>query len=318
MCYKYTYDAWGNHRIYDGSALIYDSATGVIAAGYESHIAILNPIRYRGYYYDTETQLFYCNSRYYSPEICRWILPDNVKYLDPESINGLNLYCYCANNPIMYVDPSGHAWYDVFAWIGVGLFAAALTVATLGAAGIAIGGIAGGIIMGAAIGTLALGTAGAAIGAIGGMIYDVVESNAFGTSIWLWTKAGFGVGAIAGAVIGGAMGGVAGASLSGANNLMLWTGLGKNGATIAAQEAGKMGLKTIGQTFGGKIISMFPKAIANKMWIWASKLAVSTTSMSSITVLTGATIFPGSVYATYELPILIQRGIDIIRIIFLG
>ncbi len=172
--------------------------------------------------------------------------------------------------------------------------------------------------MGAAIGTLALGTAGAAIGAIGGMIYDVVESNAFGTSIWLWTKAGFGVGAIAGAVIGGAMGGVAGASLSGANNLMLWTGLGKNGATIAAQEAGKMGLKTIGQTFGGKIISMFPKAIANKMWIWASKLAVSTTSMSSITVLTGATIFPGSVYATYELPILIQRGIDIIRIIFLG
>ena len=99
----------------------------------------------------------------------------------------------------MYVDPSGHAWYDVFAWIGVGLFAAALTVATLGAAGIAIGGIAGGIIMGAAIGTLALGTAGAAIGAIGGMIYDVVESNAFGTSIWLWTKAGFGVGAIAGA-----------------------------------------------------------------------------------------------------------------------
>ena len=206
----------------------------------------------------------------------------------------------------MYVDPSGHAWYDVFAWIGVGLFAAALTVATLGAAGIAIGGIAGGIIMGAAI------------GAIGGMIYDVVESNAFGTSIWLWTKAGFGVGAIAGAVIGGAMGGVAGASLSGANNLMLWTGLGKNGATIAAQEAGKMGLKTIGQTFGGKIISMFPKAIANKMWIWASKLAVSTTSMSSITVLTGATIFPGSVYATYELPILIQRGIDIIRIIFLG
>lgn len=99
---------------------------------------------------------------------------------------------------------------------------------------------------------------------------------------------------------------------------MLWTGLGKNGATIAAQEAGKMGLKTIGQTFGGKIISMFPKAIANKMWIWASKLAVSTASMSSIIVLTGSTIFKESVYATYELPILIQRGIDIIRIIFGG
>lgn len=66
----------------------------------------------------------------------------------------------------MRVDPNGHAWYDVFAWIGVGLFVAALTVVILGAAGIAISGIAGGIIMGAAIGTLVLGTAGATIGAV--------------------------------------------------------------------------------------------------------------------------------------------------------
>ncbi|MBS5842935.1 MAG: hypothetical protein KIC77_05575 [Clostridiales bacterium] len=152
----------------------------------------------------------------------------------------------------------------------------------------------------------------------GGVIYDTAKDNAFGTSIWTWTKAGFGIGAIAGAVIGGAIGGAAGASLSGANNLMLWTGLGKNGATIAAQEAGKMGLKTIGQTFGGKIISMFPKAIANKMWVWASKLAVSTASMSSITVLTGLTIFETSVYWLIERPILIERGIEIIRRIFGG
>ncbi len=54
--------------------------------------------------YDVETQLFYCNSRYYSPELCRFISPDSIEYLDPESINGLNLYCYCYNNPIMYVD----------------------------------------------------------------------------------------------------------------------------------------------------------------------------------------------------------------------
>ncbi len=56
-----------------------------------------------------ETGLFYCNSRYYSPELCRWISPDSVDYLDPKSINGLNLYCYCMNNPIMYVDPTGHS-----------------------------------------------------------------------------------------------------------------------------------------------------------------------------------------------------------------
>ena len=63
---------------------------------------------YKGYCYDVETQLFYCNSRYYSPELCRFISPDSIEYLDPESINGLNLYCYCMNNPIMYVDPDGH------------------------------------------------------------------------------------------------------------------------------------------------------------------------------------------------------------------
>ena len=58
-----------------------------------------------------ETQLYYCNSRYYSPELCRFISPDNVSYLDPSCVNGLNLYCYCMNNPIIYADPSGH-WVD--------------------------------------------------------------------------------------------------------------------------------------------------------------------------------------------------------------
>ena len=55
-----------------------------------------------------ETSLFWLSSRYYSPELCRFISPDDVEYLDPESVNGLNLYCYCKNNPIMYKDNSGH------------------------------------------------------------------------------------------------------------------------------------------------------------------------------------------------------------------
>ena len=106
---KYNYDAWGNHRIGNArNELIYDSATGVIATGYESHIAILNPIRYRGYYYDTETGLYYLQSRYYDATLCRFLNRDNVNYLEPESIHGLNLYTYCNNNPIMFADPSGH------------------------------------------------------------------------------------------------------------------------------------------------------------------------------------------------------------------
>ena len=64
--------------------------------------------------YDVETQLFYCNFRYYSPELCRWISPDSIEYLDPESINGLNLYVYCNNNPVMYYDDNGHSFKSVF------------------------------------------------------------------------------------------------------------------------------------------------------------------------------------------------------------
>ena len=107
---KYNYDAWGNHRIGNArNELIYDSATGVIATGYENHIAILNPIRYRGYYYDTETGLYYLQSRYYDATLCRFLNRDNVNYLEPESIHGLNLYTYCNNNPVMFADPSGNS-----------------------------------------------------------------------------------------------------------------------------------------------------------------------------------------------------------------
>ena len=70
-------------------------------------VAKANPIRYRGYYYDEETGLYYCNARYYSPKWRRFISPDSTSYLDPESVNGLNQYCYCGNDPINYADPSG-------------------------------------------------------------------------------------------------------------------------------------------------------------------------------------------------------------------
>ena len=89
---KYQYDAWGNHKI-------------VVNI---DNIANINPFRYRSYYYDSETQLYWVSSRYYSPELCRWISPDSIEYLVPESINGLNLYAYCNNDPVNKYDPTGH------------------------------------------------------------------------------------------------------------------------------------------------------------------------------------------------------------------
>ena len=103
---EYAYDAFGNCTVlYAGLA----------------DLANNNPIRYRGYYYDKETNLYYLNSRYYNPEWRRFISPDSPDYLDPETPNGLNLYCYCGNDPVNYVDPSGHSVSLILGLIGLGV-----------------------------------------------------------------------------------------------------------------------------------------------------------------------------------------------------
>ena len=61
-----------------------------------------------------ETGLYYLQTRYYDPEIGRFISPDSIDYADPETINGLNLYVYCGNNPVMNVDPSGTFFWTIF------------------------------------------------------------------------------------------------------------------------------------------------------------------------------------------------------------
>ena len=88
---EYAYDAWGNCTVI--------SDMGGIAA--------LNPIRYRGYYWDEEIALYYLNARYYDPEVGRFISQDSIKYLAPETLNGINLFAYCLNNPVMETDPDG-------------------------------------------------------------------------------------------------------------------------------------------------------------------------------------------------------------------
>ncbi len=83
---KYGYDAYGNCT--------------VLSQTTDTTLANANPIRYRGYYFDTETGLYYLNSRYYNPEWRRFISPDDTAYIDPQTVNGLNLYVYANNNPI--------------------------------------------------------------------------------------------------------------------------------------------------------------------------------------------------------------------------
>ena len=66
-----------------------------------------------------ETGLYYLQSRYYDPEVGRFISQDEVTYLDPETINGLNLYAYCGNNPVMYIDPNGKFIISFLAGLGI-------------------------------------------------------------------------------------------------------------------------------------------------------------------------------------------------------
>lgn len=98
----------------------------------EDNIGDINPIRYRGYYCDKETGLYYLNARYYDPKLGRFISPDTFNILDDTmgEINGLNLYMYCKDNPVMYADPSGCFAITTFL-IGMGI--AALTGAVVGA-----------------------------------------------------------------------------------------------------------------------------------------------------------------------------------------
>ena len=98
--YNYS-ESWGNHTV------SYSNGGGSTGAQY-------NPFRYRGYYYDTDLGMYYLQSRYYDSNTCRFISPDDISYLGANGdLTSYNLYAYCGNNPVNYVDPSGHSFWAV-------------------------------------------------------------------------------------------------------------------------------------------------------------------------------------------------------------
>ena len=91
---QYAYDAWGK--------VISSSGT----------LADINPLRYRGYYYDSETGFYYLGSRYYDPAIKRFINADEatVAVADNASLSDKNLFAYCDNNPVSRKDANGYVF----------------------------------------------------------------------------------------------------------------------------------------------------------------------------------------------------------------
>ena len=96
---EYAYDAWGKPM----------GVTGSMAAT----LGVDNPFRYRGYYYDTETGLYYLNQRYYNPEWGRFVNADNVIGVTGKLLSH-NMFAYCNNNPVMMSDPSGNLGFGDF------------------------------------------------------------------------------------------------------------------------------------------------------------------------------------------------------------
>ena len=92
MVASYNYDAWGSCTVYNSS----DAAIGD-----------LNPLRYRGYYYDAETGFYYLQSRYYDPAICRFINADTFATTDANGFLSANMFAYCENNPVGNSDSEG-------------------------------------------------------------------------------------------------------------------------------------------------------------------------------------------------------------------
>ncbi len=97
---KYSYNAYGE-------IMSITDASGNDVSSNSAHIANINPFRYRGYYYDTETGFYYLQSRYYDPVVGRFLNADAIIGANG-GIIGYNAFAYCNNNPVMKYDPSGY------------------------------------------------------------------------------------------------------------------------------------------------------------------------------------------------------------------
>ena len=122
-------------------------------------LADTNPLRYRGYYYDMEAGFYYLQSRYYDPEIGRFINADSYASTG-QGILGYNMFAYCGNNPVNASDPTGEAWWHWAVAVAVVAVAAVAVVATAGGAAaaiVAVTSVANGIAASSTAATVAAG-----------------------------------------------------------------------------------------------------------------------------------------------------------------
>ena len=203
----YTYNAWGKIM----------SMTG------NMELAVNNPFRYRGYYYDVESGLYYLNSRYYDPQTGRFINADAPEILDGGNDHLLenNLFAYCFNDPVNRFDDSGN--WSLPNWAKSAIGAAAIAVGVIATA--ATGGAAAPVL----VASLKIAATSAAIGAVSGAGINAV-SHRMATGSWK----GAGKAAVRGAIDGACDGFMWGGITAGAT----FTTVAAKGAKI--QNIGKL------------------------------------------------------------------------------
>ena len=213
---QYVYDAWGNHKVLDMSG-----AENTV----ETFIGNVNPIRYRGFYYDEESGLYYLQSRYYDPEVGRFINADEIDYIEPDTLMGCNLYAYCGNNPVMYVDPYGYAPWWSWAISGLQLLGGIILCFVPGAQGVGVS-----LIIGGSLGLVSNAVSPVIGQFIGGASSVANGWGAFSTGLSLL---GLGVPGVIGGIGLMAVGGVTMlfganemvAAVTGTNYIQQWTGI---------------------------------------------------------------------------------------------
>ncbi len=221
---RYEYDAWGNcvakYLQDDGTyAIINDDYSYNDTTIINRFIAFKNPFRFRSYYYDFETNLYYLNSRYYDPEIGRFINADDISTLDITQIalNGLNLYAYCLNNPVNEVDDDGNMPWWLKLLIGLAF-----------------------IIGGALVTAFTAGTGAVFWSALGSALLTSVIQTGISTAI------SAGIGLVVGGITSGSWEGALNGLVNGAIDGFMWGGIVSGGSQIL----GKLIPKTSGFKIG--------------------------------------------------------------------
>ena len=225
---SYQYDSWGKLLSCE------DTSENDI-------VSFINPYTYRGYYYDSDTQLYYLSSRYYNPELCRFISADDsdTLFYTPDDVTDKNLFAYCDNNPVVRADSDGDVWHIIAgAVVGATINASCAAISTFSETGkVNIGAIAVSALSGAITGALSVSCvsrfAMIAVSGVMAFVESAVTQKITNNSVNIGD-------ALLDGAIGAATGAIGGAG-KGSKNL---TNLGKQSIKRTSRAFSKKGIKT--------------------------------------------------------------------------